>query len=157
MGPLLCAKFHPHRCNGKGIRRPKVKFLPRFDKKVEYKCPTGVYPLRDFHKICRVCTPFQAALGVEILLDLLEGLWSLGVLNWRVWLPPNFQRPHSGEIMHQTPKSFRGARTWNWNLSCKCRPWVCSSTPNLTLIGSSGSVQEPPKSKFAQNCVFWPP
>jgi len=36
-------------------------------------------------------------------------------------------------------------------------PCVCYSTPNLALIGKSGSVQEPPKmSKFAQNCGFWP-
>ena len=31
-----------------------------------------------FHKICRVCTPFQDALAVEISLDLLKGLWSYG-------------------------------------------------------------------------------
>ena len=38
----------------------------------------------------------------------------------------------------------------------KCRPWVCSNTPNLALIGIRGSVQERPKlSKFAQNCGFW--
>ena len=34
--------------------------------------------LRDFHKICRVCTSFQHALGVKMLLDLLKGLWSYG-------------------------------------------------------------------------------
>jgi len=47
---------------------------------VEYKCPAGAYPLCDFHKICRACTPFQDVLGVkillQILLDLLKGLWS---------------------------------------------------------------------------------
>jgi len=31
----------------------KLKFLLRFDQNVEYKRPTGAYPLRDFHKICR--------------------------------------------------------------------------------------------------------
>jgi len=36
------------------------------------------YPLRDFHIICRVCTPFQDALAVKTWLDLLEGLWSYG-------------------------------------------------------------------------------
>jgi len=36
------------------------------------------YPLRDFHKIRRICTPFQDALAVEISLDLLKGLWSYG-------------------------------------------------------------------------------
>jgi len=40
--------------------------------------PRRVYPLRDFHIICRVCTPFQDALAVKILLDLLKGLRSYG-------------------------------------------------------------------------------
>ena len=48
--------------------------------------------------------------------------------------------------------------TFRLNLACKCRPWVCSSTPNLALIGKRGSVQERQNvSKFAQNCGFWPP
>ena len=63
--PLLHAKFHPHWCNGEGVN-------------VEYKRPAGAYPLRHFHKIYRVCTPFHDALGVNISLDLLKGLWSYG-------------------------------------------------------------------------------
>jgi len=61
-----------------GYRAAKLKFLPRFDQNVEYKRPRGAYPLRDFHKICRLCTPFQDALAVKILLDSLKGLWSYG-------------------------------------------------------------------------------
>jgi len=45
---------------------------------VEYKRPAGAYPLRDFQKICRVCTTFQDALAIKISLDLLKGLWSYG-------------------------------------------------------------------------------
>ena len=37
LGPLLHAKFHPHRCNDKGVGPPKLKFLLRFDRNVEYK------------------------------------------------------------------------------------------------------------------------
>jgi len=55
-----------------------LKFLLRFDRNVEYKRLTGAYPLRDLHKICRVCSPFQDALDVKILLDLLKGLSSYG-------------------------------------------------------------------------------
>jgi len=76
--PLLHAKFHPHRCNDKGVGPQKLKFLLRFGQNVEYKCPAGAYPLRDFHKICRICTPFQDALAVKIWLDLLQRLWSYG-------------------------------------------------------------------------------
>ena len=64
----------PHRCNDKGIGPPKLKFLLRFDQNVEYQCPARAYPVRDFHKICRICTPFQDALAVKISLDLLKGL-----------------------------------------------------------------------------------
>jgi len=68
-GPLLHAKFHPHRCKHKGTR--KLKFLLRFDQNV-------AHPLRDFYITCRVCTPFQDVLAVKISLDLLKGLWSYG-------------------------------------------------------------------------------
>ena len=52
--------------NDKGVGPQKLKFLLRFDQNVEYKRPAGAYPLRDFHKICRICTPFQDALAVKI-------------------------------------------------------------------------------------------
>jgi len=87
------AKFHPHRCND-GCRPPKLKFLLRFDRNVEYKRLAGAYPLRDFYKICRVCTPFQDALGVKIWLDLLEGLWIYGGFKLRVsGFPQIFSAP----------------------------------------------------------------
>ena len=64
-----------------GYRPPKLKFLLRFDQNLEYKSPTGAYPLRDLHKICIVCTPFQDALAVKIPLDLLKGLRSYECFN----------------------------------------------------------------------------
>ena len=73
---LLRAKFHPHRCKDKGVGPQKLKVLLRFDQNVEYKRPAGAYPLRDFHKICRLCNTFQDGLAVKIWLDLLEGLLS---------------------------------------------------------------------------------
>ena len=78
------AKFHPHPCNDKGVGPPKRKFLLRFDKNVEYKRRAGAYPLRDFHKIHRVCTPFQGRLAVRISFDLLKGLWSYGGFKLKV-------------------------------------------------------------------------
>jgi len=77
-GPLLTAKFHPHRCNNKGVGPQKLKFLLRFDQNVEYKRPTVAYHLRDFYKICRISTSLQAALRVKISLDLLKALLSYG-------------------------------------------------------------------------------
>jgi len=77
-GLLLPAKFHPHRCNSKGIGPQKLIFLLRFDQNVEYRGHAGAYPLRDFYNIWRVYTLFQDALAVENSLDLLKGLWSYG-------------------------------------------------------------------------------
>ena len=104
-------KFHPHRCNDKGVGPPKFKFLLRFDRNLEYKRPAGAYPLRDFHKICRICTLFQDALGVKIWLDLLKGLWSYGGFKLRGSVSPQFSAFPSGETMRQTTKRFRGERT----------------------------------------------
>ena len=77
-GPLFRAKFHPHRCNDKGIGPLKLKFLLIFGQNVEYQRPAGAYPLCDFHKICRICTlfQFQDALAVKVSLNFLKGLWS---------------------------------------------------------------------------------
>jgi len=58
-GPILRAKFYPHRCNGKGTGPPKLKFLLRFNQKGEYKRPAGAYPLRDFHKFAEFVRRFR--------------------------------------------------------------------------------------------------
>jgi len=72
---------------------------------VEYKRPTGAYHSSDFHKICRVCTPFQDVLAVKILFDLLNGLWSYGGFKLtESGYPQIFSPPPSGETMSQTPK-----------------------------------------------------
>ena len=90
-------QISPHRCNDKGIGPQKLKFLVIFHQNVEYKRPAGAYPLRDFHKICRVCTSFQDALGVKILLDLLKVLQvqerARGPVSaCQVWLGSDFTR-----------------------------------------------------------------
>jgi len=110
-GLLPHAECHPHRCNDKDIGLPKLKFLLRFDQNVEYKRPAGAYPLRDFHKICRICISLQDALAAKISLDLLKGYAVIGVLSWRGLVIPKFSAPPSGETMRQTSKSFRGTRT----------------------------------------------
>jgi len=108
--PLLRAKFHPHRCNDKGVGPQKLKFLLRFDQYVEYKRPAVAYPSRDFHKTCRVCTSFQDALGVKILLDLFKGLWSYGGFKLRGLVTPKFSAPLAAKLCVR-PKSFGGTRT----------------------------------------------
>ena len=81
-----------------------MKFLLRFDQNVEYKRPAGAYPLRDFHKICRICTRCQDTLAVKIWLDLLQRFWSYVGFKLRGLISPKFSAPPSGETMRQTPK-----------------------------------------------------
>jgi len=100
--PLLHAKFHPHRCNDKGIGPPKLKFLLTFDQNVEYKRSAGAYPLRDFHKICRRCTPFQDVLAVKISVLFAQGLWSWGLTRMVI---PKFSAPPDGETVSE-PQTF---------------------------------------------------
>jgi len=90
-----------------GYRTPKL----RFDQNVEYKRPAGAYPLCDFHKIYRVCIPFQVALAVKISLDLLNGCGVMGVLSWRGLVIPKFSAPPAAKLCVRPPKVFRGART----------------------------------------------
>jgi len=60
--------------------------------------------LRDFHKICRVRTPFQDALAVKISLHLLKGLRTYGGFKLTGQVIPIFSVPPSGETMRQIPK-----------------------------------------------------
>jgi len=72
--------------------------------------------LRDFYKICRVCTSFQDALGVKISLDLHKVLSSGGLVT------PKFSAPPSGESMRQTPKVFQVQERARGPLS-PCHVW----------------------------------
>jgi len=65
----------------------------------------GVYPLRDFHKICRICTLFQDALAVKVSLDLHKELSSYGGFNLTESGYPNFQCPLAAKLC-VTPQTF---------------------------------------------------
>ena len=62
--------------------------------------------MRDFHKICRICTPFRDALAVDSALDLLKEFSSYGGFKLIVLVTPKVSAPPRGEAMHQTLKSF---------------------------------------------------
>jgi len=85
---------------------PKTEIFTEIDPNVECKRPARTYPLHDFHKICRVCTPFQDVLAVKISLDLRKMLWAYGDFKLTGVVIPNFSTPPSGETMLQTPKAF---------------------------------------------------
>jgi len=83
----------------------------RLDQNVENKRPAGAYPLRDFHKICRVCTPFPDALDSKTSLHLLKGYGVMGVLSWWCRVSAKSSTPRSGVTVRQTSKRFWDART----------------------------------------------
>jgi len=87
-GEVDVAKFHLYWCNNKGIRAAKLRFVLRFYQNSECRCPAEEYPLRNFHEICRVCTSFQDALTVKILMDLLKELRSYGDFKLRGLVSP---------------------------------------------------------------------
>jgi len=112
---------------------------------VEYKRPARAYPLRDFQKICRVCTPFQDALAAKILLDLLKGLWGYEGFKLTDLVIPKHSASPSGKTMRQTPKSFRCART-------------CSrssiTVPSLMWLGFHSPPEWPKTLSFLSVCLF---
>jgi len=90
---------------------------------VEYKRPAGAYPLRDFHKICRVHTPFQDALAVKTWLDLLKGLWSYGGFKLRVsGFPQIFSAPLAAKLYIRPPNVFESQERARGPLS-PCHVW----------------------------------
>ena len=56
--PLLRAKFHPHRCNDKGIGPLKLKILLIFGQNVEY-APQGRIPCAIFTKFAEFVPRFR--------------------------------------------------------------------------------------------------
>ena len=68
-GQIWCAiaKFHPIGATVR-VQDHQTEIFTE----IWYKRPAGAYPLRDFHKICKICTPFQDALAIKISLDLLK-------------------------------------------------------------------------------------
>jgi len=58
-GFQISAKFHPHRCNDKGVGPQKLKFLLRFDQNVEYKRPQGRIPCAIFTKFAEFAPHFR--------------------------------------------------------------------------------------------------
>ena len=118
---------------------------------MEYKCPAGAYPLHDFRKICRVCTPFQDELAVKILFDLFKfrsicsrDYGVMGVLSWWCQVSGKSSATCSGKTVRQTPKSFPGART-------------CSSSsitmPSLVGLGFHLLPWQPKTLSFLSVCL----
>ena len=109
-GPLHHAKFHPHRCNDKGVGPPKLNFLLRFDRNVEYKRPAGAYPCAIFTKFAEFVHRFRMRWVLKFgwICSRVMELWGF---NFRgSGFPQIFSAP-SGETMRQTTKPFGGERT----------------------------------------------
>jgi len=110
-GPLLHAKFHPHRCKDKGIAPPKMKLLLGFHQKFGTQTPCSGASLtrfsRNFQNLYLVLEWINS---YNIWINLLKGYGIVGVLSTWVWFPPHFQRPLATKLCIG-PQHFRGART----------------------------------------------
>jgi len=119
--PSFVPNFTPS-VQRQGCRTPKTEIFTQIDQNVEYKRPTGAYPLRDFHKICRIFTPSQDALAVKIWLDLLEGLWSYGGFKLRGLVSPKISVPLAAKLCVRPAKVLEVQERARGPLS-PCQVW----------------------------------
>jgi len=96
----------PRRCNDNGIGPQKLKILLKFCQISEYKHLAGAYPLRDFHKICRICTLLQNALADKIWMELLKELRNYVGYNLREWVSYEFPAPLAAKLCVGPPQKF---------------------------------------------------
>ena len=80
-GPILHAKFHPHRCNDKGVGLPKLKFLLRFDRNLEYKRPAWRVPCAIFIKFAEFVHHFRMRWVLKFGWICSRGYGVMGVLS----------------------------------------------------------------------------
>jgi len=73
-GDRLRAKFHPHRCNDKGVGPPKLKFLLRFD-------PQGRIPCAIFIKFAEFVPYFRVRWVLNFGRICSRGYGVMGVLS----------------------------------------------------------------------------
>jgi len=86
--------------------------------------PTGAYPLRDFHKICKFVPHFRMRWVLKFGWICSRGYG--GVFKLRGSGSPTFSAPPSGETMRQTTKRFTGERTCSRSLI---------TVPSLVVLG----------------------
>jgi len=132
-GPLLHAKFHPHRCNYNGVGPPKLKFLLIFHRNVEYKTPRRCVSLARFSKNLHSCTLLPAALHAA------QGCRYLiySEADFEVFRPAGATHcTDGGEIWH----GGGDLRSPPLYLASQYRPKVPSSMPNVTPIGATITV-----------------
>ena len=103
---------------------------------MEYKRPAGAYPLRDFYKICSVCTSFQDVLA-KILLDLLKELWSYGGLKLRGSGYLEIFSAPSGDTVRQTPSVLEVQERAQGSPS-PCQVWLGS---DFITAGAAKNVE----------------
>jgi len=106
------------------VQNPKseifTEVLPRFGIK---KCPSGAYPLGDFHENCNIRTQFQYALNIKTWMDFLKGLRSYGDFKYRAsGFPPKFQRLLAANLCVRSPDVLTAQERARGSLS-PCQGW----------------------------------
>jgi len=76
-GGDLHAKFHPHRCNDRGVGPQKLKFLHRFNKNVNINAPQGRIPCAIFTKFAEFVCPVPECVSCFNLVGFTRGAMEL--------------------------------------------------------------------------------
>jgi len=110
-GPLLRAKFHPHRCNDKGVGPKNWNFYSDLTKMWNINAPQGHIPCAIFTQFAEFVPHFRMRWLLKFGWICSRGYGVMGVLSWGGLVSPKFSVPPSGATVRQTPKCFRGTRT----------------------------------------------
>jgi len=105
------AKFHPHRCNNKSIGPQNWNFYWDLIKMWNMNAMQGYIPCAIFTKFAEFVPRFRTRYVLKFSWICSRGYGVMAVLSWWGLVIPKFSVSPSGETMHQTPKSFTGART----------------------------------------------
>jgi len=110
-GPLLHAKFHPHRCNDKGVGPQNWNFYSDLTEMWNINAPQRRIPCAIFTKFAEFEPHFRVRWVLKFCWICPRGYGVMGVLSWGGRVSSKFSAPPSGETMRQTTKRFPGERT----------------------------------------------
>ena len=108
-------KFGMVECTAGPLLDASMTILPKFYQILEYKCPTDVYPLCSFYKICSICrlvVCFRIWWLLKFWCIHLRGYRVMGVLKLMGGLP-QFSVPPNCKTIRHILIHFGGARMWS--------------------------------------------
>jgi len=138
-------KFHPHRCNDKGVGPQNWNFYSDLTEIWNINAQQGRIPCAILTKFAEFVPRFRMRWVLKFGWIFSRGYGVMEVLSWGGRVSPKFSAPPSGEIMRQTRKHFPGERT-------------CSRSsitmPSLVGLGFHPPPGWPKMLSFLSVCLF---